>query len=68
MSWVRCRDWTPPIGVFVEVYDRINGIHDIGCLHEYKHEDSIISVWKDRFDNALWPQYWKILTYFPLED
>lgn len=68
MSWVRCRAWNPPIGVFVEVYDSIHGNHDIGCLHEHKHEYAIITIWKDRFGNVLWPQYWKILTNFPIEE
>ena len=70
MSWIKCNDWCPPIGVYVEVSDTVQGTRHIACLCEEANdifnEGPKIKVWRYIFYNPLWPNYWSLLREGPV--
>ena len=70
MAWVKCSDWKPPIGVYVEGHDSVHGMRHIACLCEEEYdlfnEGSKVYIWRDVFYNPVWPQYWRVLSESPI--
>lgn len=69
MSWVSVKDWKPPFGLYVEIYDEIHGERHIARLCEETKDIfdkyPVYEIWRDRFNNVVWPQYWAILRSIP---